>query len=93
MTPGVRHISTFLGPSDTGIRVDRSTRWGNPFVLGQDGNRDRVCDLYMAYAIWRLTVQPDWLEPLRGKNLYCHCAPQRCHAETLVNLANEERRP
>ena len=70
------------------VRVDRQSRWGNPFVLGRDGTRDMVCDLFRLYATWRLSIQPDWLEPLRGQDLACHCAPQRCHAETLIELAN-----
>lgn len=72
----------------TAVRIDRQTRYGNPFVLGIDGTRDMVCDAFEAYAEWRLQIQPNWLEPLRGKNLACHCAPLRCHGDTLVRLAN-----
>ena len=74
-------------------RVDRGTDWGNPFVMCNEADRDRVCDLYEQYAIWRLTVDPHWLKSLRGKNLACHCAPKRCHAETLLRLANQEVAP
>ena len=70
------------------VRVDRQSRWGNPFVLGADGTRDLVCDRFREYAEWRLTVQPGWLDDLAGKDLACHCAPQRCHAEALIELAN-----
>jgi hypothetical protein len=71
-----------------GIRVDRGTPWGNPFIMRFESERDYVCDLYEQYAQWRLTVEPEWLHPLRGKDLVCWCAPKRCHAETLVRLAN-----
>jgi len=70
------------------VRVDRQSRWGNPFVLGKDGTRDQVCDLFREYAKWRLSVQPSWLDDLVGKDLACHCSPQRCHAETLIEFAN-----
>ena len=70
------------------IRVDRGTDWGNPFIMDGERERDRVCDLYEQYAKWRLTIDPLWLEPLRGKDLACWCAPKRCHAETLRRLAN-----
>ena len=71
-----------------GKLVDRHTPWGNPFILNLDGGRDEVCDLFAQYAQWRLTVQPDWLELLRGQDLYCWCSPKRCHADTLLRLAN-----
>ena len=71
------------------IKVDRSSPWGNPFILDVDGDRDEVCNLYEEYAEWRLTIQPNWLTPLRGSNLACHCSPKRCHADTLLRLANQ----
>lgn len=78
--------------SSTGIdsvRVDRGTDWGNPFVMHGEADRDRVCELFAQYAHWRLTVEPAWLTPLRGRTLACWCAPKRCHAETLWLLANQ----
>jgi hypothetical protein len=36
-----------------------------------------------------LKHNPDWLAPLRGKNLACWCpAGQPCHADILLELAN-----
>ena len=71
------------------IRVDRGTDWGNPFVMRNDQDRDRVCDLFMRYAEFRLTIDPTWLDPLKGKDLACWCVPLRCHAQTLLRMANE----
>lgn len=75
------------------MRVDRGTDWGNPFIMWDlsEAERQRVCDLYEQYAIWRLSVDPKWLVPLRGHNLACWCAPYRCHADTLLRLANEPK--
>jgi hypothetical protein len=83
-----QHNVDITGPRQ---RVDRGTDWGNPFIMADKSERQRqiVCDLFEQYALWRLTVQPAWLEPLRGKHLECWCAPARCHAETLLRLANE----
>ena len=86
--PVVTHIKHHSGLSV--VRVDRGTDWGNPFVMRHEGERDRVCDLFSQYAIWRLSVDPTWLLFLRGKNLACWCSPKRCHAETLLELANAD---
>ncbi len=74
------------------IRVDRGTDWGNPFLPknSSEAERQRVCYLYELYAMWRVTVDPYWLEPLRGQDLACWCAPKRCHADTLLRLANRK---
>lgn len=67
--------------------VGRPTIWGNPFVLGRDGNRAAVIDKYRAW----LLGQPELMEALptlRGKILGCWCAPKRCHADVLLELAN-----
>lgn len=68
-------------------RVDRRSPFGNPFLLGRDGDRDAVCDAFATY----LPTRPDLvrrLPELRGKLLGCWCAPARCHADTLAQLAN-----
>lgn len=75
-----------------GIYIGRGTAWGNPFIANErtDQARDRVCDQFEQYAKWRLNMEPDWLDRLRGHDLVCSCAPKRCHGDTLVRLANEE---
>jgi hypothetical protein len=74
------------------VLVDRRTLWGNPFKMKgtSQRERDRVCDEFEAYATERHAADPSWLAPLRGANLVCWCAPKRCHADTLLRLANEE---
>lgn len=72
------------------IRVDRQTKWGNPFIMlnQTEGERLRVCALFLDYAERRHEAEPEWLTPLRGNHLACWCAPKLCHAETLLRLAN-----
>lgn len=70
------------------LNVDRGTNWGNPFLMHNESERDYVCSMFEHYAAWRLTMEPDWLKPLRGRSLACWCAPKRCHADTLMRLAN-----
>lgn len=69
------------------VRIDRSTKWGNPFRIGIDGNRDQVCD---KHAEW-IQTQPRLLAALgelKGKRLGCWCKPLRCHGDTLAKLAD-----
>lgn len=70
--------------------VDRTTVFGNPFIIGRDGTRDEVIRKYIK---WIMTPEQRELRvrirrELRGKNLICHCAPQLCHAEVILVIAN-----
>lgn len=72
------------------IRIDRSTRYGNPFVMGEDGTRDDVCD---AFEMHYLPHKPSINSRIKsgelcGKVLVCHCYPERCHGNCLADLAN-----
>ena len=70
-------------PADA-VYVGRGSHWGNPFVMGIDGDRDKVCDRFEAEILPTLDVK--WL---RGKSLVCYCAPKRCHADSLLCKAAE----
>lgn len=48
-------------------------------------------ELFRKYAEERLKVEPEWLAPLRGKNLACFCKEgDPCHGSVLLELANTE---
>lgn len=68
--------------------IGRSGKWGNPFVIGKDGNRAEVIAKYRAW----LLARPDMVEVARrelaGKDLVCFCAPQACHGDVLLEVAN-----
>ena len=53
-------------PADA-VYVGRGSPWGNPFVIGKDGDRDDVCDLFEAETLPHLD-----LTPLIGKDLVCY---------------------
>jgi len=67
-------------------RIDRGSRWGNPYVIGVDGNREQVIRLFEEYARFRVKQQPHWLDRLVGKDLACWCAPLKCHGDILLEL-------
>jgi hypothetical protein len=73
----------------TFVRIDRATRWGNPFVVGRDGTPDEVID---KYTVW-IDTQPELLAAipaLRGCVLGCWCAPLPCHGYVLAAMADAE---
>lgn len=66
------------------VRVDRGSAFGNPFILGTDGDRDAVCDAYENHYLPHKPSILRSLPTLKGKVLVCHCYPARCHAESLL---------
>ena len=85
----IRHDRSVLGEPDV-VRIDRATRWGNPFVIGRDGSRAEVIDKYRA-NLWRDIragrIGLDELAALNGKRLACWCAPDPCHGDVLAAAA------
>lgn len=75
--------------------VDRTTIFGNPFIEGCDGDRDQVCDLYVEWIMKpeQRKLRRRMRRELSGLNLVCHCAPLRCHADTVLIIANEIKYP
>lgn len=94
------------------VKVDRTTRWGNPFNATQhyiafqhklypaplvrlhsQPGLGLCIDLFAAYLRALLDRDPAFLDPLKGKNLACWCAPDAlCHADVLLRVANEAGR-
>lgn len=93
-------------PPDT-IKVDRSTPWGNPFVVGRDGDQAECVARFERLLAGDCEGEAEraWLAralahrgKLRGKNLACWCAPPRegepdiCHAAALLRFADDDER-
>ncbi len=55
--------------------VGRGSQWGNPFRIGYDGTRAEVIQKFRLYAAQKLVKERNWLVPLVGKDLVCHCSP------------------
>ncbi|MDD9992261.1 MAG: DUF4326 domain-containing protein [Rhodospirillales bacterium] len=72
------------------VRIDRRTRWGNPFVIGRDGDRAQVIELYRR-DLWRRIrageIALEDLAALNSKTLLCHCHPLPCHGDVLARAA------
>lgn len=72
------------------VYIGRGSKWGNPFVIGRDGDRATVIAKYERYLRSRHDLLRA-LDELRGKDLMCYCAPHACHGDLLLRLANASR--
>lgn len=82
------------------VKVDRSSVLGNPFYMADESKRDEVCDKYAVYFKNKISLEDNaFMTELRrlyriakryGKlELFCWCAPKRCHAETIREFLNK----
>ena len=74
-------------PATDRVYVGRPSKWGNPFMIGRDGMHDQVIAKYRDWIV-RQPALVGVLDEVRGEHLVCWCAPERCHAEVLIELAN-----
>ncbi len=72
-------------PYDVYIGRRRGSVWGNPYVIGKDGDRETVIRKYREYLLSNPTLLAQ-LPELEGKTLGCWCAPKPCHGDVLVEL-------
>ena len=78
--------------SGEGVYIGRGSLWGNPFVIGKDGNRDEVVSkFYYHFKNNFVEKYALHIEELRSKNLICFCNPNLCHGHILAEFANMNR--
>ena len=77
------------GIPEGAVYVGRPTVWGNPHKLVRESQRDEVVELYRQDLLNNPELVARAKRELKGKHLICHCAPRRCHAEVLMEVANE----
>lgn len=85
------------------VYVGRPTKWGNPWRPGiytcshpdcGPGSHPPITieHAVATFRMWldgMLKVEPDFLQPIRGKDLACWCPlDQPCHADVLLESAN-----
>lgn len=85
--PTVHSKYKSTAPSDA-VYIGRPSKWGNPFVIGKDGTRQEVVQKYKDYILSNQSLLSQ-IEELRGKDVVCFCAPQQCHGDVLIELANQ----
>jgi hypothetical protein len=67
-----------------GFGVWPQSKWANTYPVSRLG-RDEAIRRYNEKKLPKLVAA---LPELRGKSLLCWCAPERCHGDLLLELAN-----
>ena len=82
MIPSVVNVKDVTSTGPDHVYIGRGSKWGNPFVIGIDGDRDAVIEAYRSHLVESGLI--DDIDELEGKVLVCYCKPLRCHGDVLV---------
>jgi hypothetical protein len=72
-------------PSDA-VYIGRPGPWGNPFVIGEHGDRAEVIAKYEAWLMEQPALIERMKRELTGRDLVCFCAPLPCHGNIILRL-------
>ena len=67
------------------VYIGRGTKWGNPFHISKVLDRATTVEMFRQY----IADKTDLLQcigELMDKTLVCHCAPNHCHGNVLIDL-------
>ena len=77
-----------VGNNSGAVYVGRPSKFGNPFVMRSEKDRQAVVDKFRAYILSKPELIEAAKKELRGKDLLCFCSPSPCHADVLLEIAN-----
>ena len=66
------------------VYIGRGSRWGNPFVIGIDGDRDTVIKKFEEHLVSDSYMLKMARAELKGHTLGCFCKPLPCHGDVYV---------
>lgn len=70
-----------------GVDIQRGTIFGN--IFNKEVSKDVSLEKYEKYIIEKVQKDPEFraaVLALDGKDLYCTCAPRRCHGHILEKI-------
>ena len=70
------------------VYIGRPGKWGNPFTIEADGNREEVIQKYIDWLMNQPNLLND-VHELKDKILGCWCSPNACHGDILAEIANK----
>jgi len=65
------------------VCIGRGSAFGNPYMIGKNGNRSTVCDKYIAYKSSQPALIRKVKRELAGRELVCFYNPSQCHGDYL----------
>ena len=72
------------------IYIGRGSIFGNPFVIGKDGNRENVIKKYENWALSNIVTNSKFRHAIyhlpKNAILGCYCAPKACHGDIIVKI-------
>ena len=74
------------------IYIGRPGKWGNPFILKNENDREKILVQYFEWINKpeQTQLRTDAKEELKGKILGCWCSPKSCHGNILIDIINED---
>ena len=73
------------------VKIGRPSKWGNPFIMQNETQRDLVCDQYKTWLDKQLQLKILKLDDLKhAKRLGCYCNLKRCHGDYLKELLEKD---
>lgn len=74
-------------PADA-VYIGRPSQWGNPYTIGLGLDREEAVEKYEKWVKSQPVMIAKIKRQLRGKDLVCFCAPQKCHGDVILKIAN-----
>lgn len=69
------------------VFIGRPSKFGNPFKIGRDGNREQVIKKFKKYFCQRLKNDPAFKKSVQNlidvETIGCYCAPEPCHGDII----------
>lgn len=84
MSPRLYNFKNGDAPADA-VNIMRPGPYGNPF---RGPSRVRNVHLHKEWLLSQPRLIARVKRELRGKDLFCGCAPKKCHGEILLAVAN-----
>lgn len=70
-----------FGTREGDVRIDRRTKWGNPFKITKSCTREQTIQKYEYYFAHNLLKDINELKDAR--RLGCWCKPLACHGDVI----------